>query len=388
MIVICEECGKKYQIDPLKIKGKEARFKCKACNNVITVSKPEEEPPSPPPPPPTPVEEPAPPAPEPEKEEEPPKKKGRKTEAKKKKAPKKPGSGFKGPGLRGKMTILFLLIPVIVFIAAGMIYLKQLNNLSSELIEGSSKVVTQMAEKAIAENARAVAREASLYLQKNPDRKRENFDKDVDFRRVAVQKVGLTGYTALYEFPDSNGVWRTWAHANPKIIGIDMSKLKKPLGKNFPGFWRVYTGVKGGKESSGYYTWKDKDGRVRDKFMVCTPVEGTPYVIASTTYLDEFTLPVKRMEERAKAQAAGTRNIIFAILAGSIILIGIIVSLYGHRLTGKIKSLTNTAERISVGELDAEIEIKSKDEIGDLAEAIARMQDSIRISIERLRRRR
>ncbi|MCD6295996.1 MAG: zinc-ribbon domain-containing protein, partial [Deltaproteobacteria bacterium] len=227
MIVICEECGKKYQIDPLKIKGKEARFKCKACNNVITVSKPEEEPPSPPPPPPTPVEEPAPPAPEPEKEKEPPKKKGRKTEAKKKRAPKKPGSGFKGPGLRGKMTILFLLIPVIVFIAAGMIYLKQLNNLSSELIEGSSKVVTQMAEKAIAENARAVAREASLYLQKNPDRKRENFDKDVDFRRVAVQKVGLTGYTALYEFPDSNGVWRTWAHANPKIIGIDMSKLKK-----------------------------------------------------------------------------------------------------------------------------------------------------------------
>ncbi|MBW2118611.1 MAG: HAMP domain-containing protein, partial [Deltaproteobacteria bacterium] len=196
------------------------------------------------------------------------------------------------------------------------------------------------------------------------------------------------GYTALYELPDSNGVWRTWAHANPKIIGIDMSKLKKPLGRNFPGFWRVYSGVKGGKESKGYYTWKDKDGSVRDKFMVCTPVEGTRYIVAATTYLDEFTMPIKDVEARAKKQAVETRNIIFAILAGTIILIGIIVSLYGHSLTGRIKSLTNTADRISLGELDAEIEIKSKDEIGDLAEAIARMQDSIRLSIERLRRRR
>jgi HAMP domain-containing protein len=34
-----------------------------------------------------------------------------------------------------------------------------------------------------------------------------------------------------------------------------------------------------------------------------------------------------------------------------------------------------------------EIETKSKDEIGDLAEAIARMQESIRLSIERLQRR-
>ena len=42
---------------------------------------------------------------------------------------------------------------------------------------------------------------------------------------------------------------------------------------------------------------------------------------------------------------------------------------------------------VSIGELDMEIRTARKDEIGDLSEAIARMQDSIRISIERLRRR-
>jgi predicted Zn finger-like uncharacterized protein len=399
MIVICEECGKKYQIDPSKIKGKAARFKCKACNHVIEVLKPEEKTPKPVSPPP-PVEEPSadvaeekPSAPEPEKKEEPPKKKERKKKAKKEKVkkektPKEGGPKSKGLGLRGKMIILFLLIPIIVIAAAGALYLRQLDSLTSLIANESSRVVTRMAEDAIRSTSRAVARECNLYIVSHPELRKTEYDQDPEFRKVAVQKVGKKGYTALYELPDSSGVWRTWAHANPKIIGIDMSKLKKPLKNNFPGFWKVYIGVKGGKESKGYYTWQDKDGSVRDKFMVCTPVEGTRYIIAATTYLDEFTMPIKDMEARAKERAVETRNTILLILAGTIILIGVIVSLYGHSLTGKIKSLTDTADRISVGELDAEIEIKSKDEIGDLAEAISRMQESIRLSIERLRRRR
>ena len=39
MIIICEECGKKYQIDPARIKGTKARFACKACGHLITATK-------------------------------------------------------------------------------------------------------------------------------------------------------------------------------------------------------------------------------------------------------------------------------------------------------------------------------------------------------------
>jgi predicted Zn finger-like uncharacterized protein len=384
MIVICEECGKKYRIDAGKIKGNSARFKCKSCNHVITVTKPVPKPPAPPAPSPH-VEEPA--AEIPEEQPPAPKKKKKEKPAKRKKE-KKAAPKTKGLGLRSKMLLLFLLVPVLFIAAAGALYIWQLDNLTSLLTEESSRVVTRMAENAIAENARSVAKQCALYISAHPGTKKENYNYDEDFKRVAVQKVGLTGYTALYELPDSNGIWRTWAHANPKIIGIDMSKLKKPLGKSFPGFWRVFSGVKGGKEAKGYYNWKDADGRFRDKFMVCTPVKGTRFIIASTTYLDEFTKPIKLMEARAKKQSMNTRNITLGILAATIILIGVIVSLYGAGLTGRIKSLTDIADRISVGELDAEIDIKSKDEIGALGEAISRMQESIRLSIERLRRRR
>jgi methyl-accepting chemotaxis protein len=164
--------------------------------------------------------------------------------------------------------------------------------------------------------------------------------------------------------------------------------LKKPLGKNFPGFWKIFSGIKGKRESRGYYTWQDKDKRFRDKFMVCTPVQGTRYVIAATTYMDEFTLPMQNLEAQARELKEKSRYVAIGIVGATLLLILLVVSVYGHRLSGRIRSMTEVAERISVGDLDIEIESTSRDEIGELSEAISRMQESIRLSIERLRRRR
>jgi len=41
MLVICEECAKKYNIDETRIKGKKAQFSCRECGHIIVVEKPE-----------------------------------------------------------------------------------------------------------------------------------------------------------------------------------------------------------------------------------------------------------------------------------------------------------------------------------------------------------
>jgi predicted Zn finger-like uncharacterized protein len=378
MIILCEECGKKYRIDPSKIKGQAASFKCRGCTHVIVVSKPE--------PPPA----------QPEIDTRPTLEsitttidnRSTAVTSEARQAAKKARRRSKGIGLRAKMLLLFMVVPIILMAGASLLYLWQLESTSDLLTRESSKFVNQMAEEKIADISAGVAKQCELYLLSHPEIIREDFNEDMGFRRLAVQKVGITGYTALYELPGSDGVWRTWAHVNKKIISIDMSKLKKPLGRNFPGFWKVYTGVREGKKSQGYYTWQDMDGKFRDKFMVCTPIAGTRFVVAATTYMDEFAGPVKLMQSRAKALTDRARLITWAVLGITLLLIGLIVTVYGHRLTGKIKSLTDVADRISVGELEVEVKTTSTDEIGELAEAIARMQDSIRLSIERLRRRR
>jgi len=382
MIVICEDCGKKYRIDPSKIKGKIAKFKCKACNHIITVSKPE---PNPPPSPPPFIEA------DQEVGEQKDSSVDTRAETKPLRRSRRTKSSLSsgGLGLRAKMFILFFTLPILFFAFSSLLLMRQMDELASLLTDESTRIVNKMAEEKMADISRSVAMQCKLYLLSHSGLRKQKFSKDVNFKRLAVQKVGLSGYTALYQRPGSDGIWRTWSHVNPKIIGIDMRKIQKALGKkNFTGFWRIFIGVKDGKESKGYYTWKDKDGSFRNKFMVCTPIDGTRYVIAATTYLDELTRPVDVLKARSAELTHQTRITVWIILGATLFLIGIIVAIYGFRLTGRLKLLTDVADRISIGELDADIPRQSKDEIGELAEAISRMQDSIRLSIERLRRRR
>ena len=108
MIVICEECGKKYRIDPSKIKGKAASFKCRVCTNVIMVTKSELEsasqPPAAVPSPPTDTQADKSVPPPPESAAEP---KGPAYDTVLTGEPRKRGLF----GLRAKMLLLFLFIP-------------------------------------------------------------------------------------------------------------------------------------------------------------------------------------------------------------------------------------------------------------------------------------
>ena len=82
-----------------------------------------------------------------------------------------------------------------------------------------------------------------------------------------------------------------------------------------------------------------------------------------------------------------TKAFTYALLGVTALGVIIIAWFLGRAIGSPIRKLTEVAERISVGDMGAEIKIKSRDEIGNLAEAILRMQDSLRLAIERLRRR-
>jgi len=295
--------------------------------------------------------------------------------------------GLKGIGIRGKLYIYLLIPLIIIFSASSFITIRQTVSLIQNTSHESNKVVTQMAENEIEMATHSVASQVKMYLLNRPKLKKEEFQNDPEFFKLAVQSVGRTGYTTLYELPDEKGLWMVWAHSTPKIAGTDMNSVKEKLGADGDQFWKIFTGVLKQKESEGYYIWKDPDGRIREKYMVCAPVEGTRFIVASTTYMDEFTAPMKRIEKSSRAAIA---NIINFVIAGSIIVIlamVIIIFVYSRSLIGKIRYLASAAEQISVGNMDVEIMVRSNDEIGELAEAISRMQESVRLAIVRLRRR-
>ena len=89
------------------------------------------------------------------------------------------------------------------------------------------------------------------------------------------------------------------------------------------------------------------------------------------------------MKSRTKALTGEARMMALLMLGAAILLIGIIVLAYANRLAGRIESLADAADRIGAGELEMEIETKSRDEIGDLIQAITRIRDNIRLYMER-----
>ena len=296
-------------------------------------------------------------------------------------------SQSKGLGIRLK---LFMLFTVLILAFAGQAYylIVQLNNMTDKFGQQGTAIIQELAEQAILSTAQSVSREVRLYLTAHPDLKKEDFMNDQWFKDVAIQKVGKNGYTALYERGE-DGKWRTWAHTNPKITAPnldDMSKLEKPLGASFPGFWKILTGVTPANPIKGYYKWQEKDNTFKEKYMACVNVPGTEFYIASTTYIDEFTEPMTRLERESKAtaQAESKRNAVIMVII--ITLIGVVVFIFGSALSANIRYLSAMTDRISLGELDAVIEIRSRDELAVLAQSISRLQQSVKLSIQRLKK--
>jgi HAMP domain-containing protein len=82
------------------------------------------------------------------------------------------------------------------------------------------------------------------------------------------------------------------------------------------------------------------------------------------------------------------QNFALTLLAVTVLLVIAIAWFSARALVTPIMKLTDAAERMSLGELNVKIDVKSRDEIGLLAQAIGRMQTSLRMAMTRLKKKR
>jgi HAMP domain-containing protein len=298
-------------------------------------------------------------------------------------------------GLFVPIVLAFLMIGVMVFYGSGslrlpMTSIKQigsnsLKELSAVSLNESKDSLDKLGEKIIQEKARDVAMQMEIFIKSHPRLKREDLLRDPWLKQIAVQKVGETGYTAVH---DDRGI--NYFHANPQIVGTDLHDLAGRL----PEFWKILeASLKG--PASGYYNWKDADGKMRSKYMHLAPVKDTDLIVASTTYIEEFSRPARAIEQKMKQVEAKYLNeyedrfrIFYFIILVTLLVLLAIIYLYSRSVIHPIVSLAEVADKISMGDLNAKIEVKAKGEVGVLAESIERMQTSVKAAIERLQKRR
>lgn len=276
---------------------------------------------------------------------------------------------------------------------------EEMENMSSVATSEGVQTLNELGERMIQQKAEDVAQQIEIFVRFHSTLGIRALRANEELQRIAVQPVGKTGYTAVHDNKAINHF-----HPNPKIVGMNL----RTLANKYPEFWKILDGSLAG-DAYGYYDWEDADGTVRPKYMFIAPVRGTNLRVAATTYIDEFSAPARqitqRLEEihdRTERRLLTTAGRTFErlrttsqILAMFMIVVGlslaaiiILTYWFSKTIIRPITHLTQVANRISMGDLDTRVEIKTRDEVGLLAESFSRMQESLRAAIARLKRRR
>ncbi len=99
-----------------------------------------------------------------------------------------------------------------------------------------------------------------------------------------------------------------------------------------------------------------------------------------------WNIVVQQGENEAYATLLKFQRYILMVFSLTIVIVAIIAWFSARSISRPILEMTDAATRMSLGDLDVQINIDSKDEIGMLASSIARMQTSLAYAMKRLKK--
>ena len=124
------------------------------------------------------------------------------------------------------------------------------------------------------------------YLKDNPNLTIKELQADPVFKKIAVQQVEESGYTAVIDV--NSGYF--YFHPQEILVNTDSHALEDKL----PDFWGIISRTIGEecRESSGIYKWTEDDGSITKKYMYLACVDGATadgknLFVGATAYLDE-----------------------------------------------------------------------------------------------------
>ncbi len=344
MLIICEECGKKYKVDETKIKGEKAIVKCKVCGHIFKIDKPE-----------------------PldmgyvdkdrkgndslsgdtfgdrsKAEKSLPDEKGKVKNSKKR-------HRSKGIKISTKLLILFL---GFVFLTGGSLAFVYM------------KTIPPIIERQLEMRAMDIARTAANIM--SPQMRERNYLK-INQNTSFFARLSEVGYFYVTN-PKGVVVAGKFGHIN--LFSPDfVARVKK---EGFPSDFATRNRMPQGL-------------RMRRKKVTLGGQDIIEYAVklkgdTGEVHVGIFTKDIEKAIEMT------VRPLVFVLgfmtLSGAVALF-----MVAYTISRPIKKLTDIAHKISLGELDLSVDVKGGGEIADLVSSIERMRFSIKSAIERLRKR-
>ena len=450
MDINCDSCGKKYRVDETKMKGESARVKCKACNNIMVVNKPapvshsvpepsykEPEPEIPPAPP------------RPERYVERPISRGEDVEDLTREAPPFYGGQKVRFGLFGKIITVMLIVSLLPFAIFWGITLRETNERirtdTEALMAQTARGLGNQVDGWVNNNVsvlRTAARLPEIITMDGAQQKPilETIQKQYPWMYL-VFTVGTDGMNiarnddvALKDYSDrqyyktimrgKNLSWQTLVGKTSKkpalvlavpirnedtTVGVMAAAMNvDEISKNIATWKKGQTGYAFLVDEKGYViSHPNRQYVAKRKNLNSHPLianyrkKGWTTITTRFDTTDEqsalghvrsnnygWALALQQENQEVFSALNRVQKFALTLLGCTILLVSVIAWFSARAIVTPVMKLTDAAERMSLGELNVKIDIKSKDEIGLLAQAIGRMQTSLRLAMNRLRRKR
>ena len=301
-------------------------------------------------------------------------------------------------GIRDKILISFLalsLISVGIISSLALRYIGSVGSLTKEYSASMGETVMSVSIAALEDQGRRtiyqkasdVAKEIYFYLQLHPDLTEDEIIRDEKLKSIAVEKVGRTGYTIVY---DKTG--KIFFASDPTIVGTNL----RQLGGEPSYFSSIFERSLLGEDASGYYKYKSgTDTEERTKYFYAVPIEGSNLIVAAYTYLDEFSSAaedtkksiasaVEEMSMQVDKQAREAELIFIIVIVGMVVLVSGVSFLLSETITRPVMALIEGAEHVARGELNYSLDVNTGDEMQVLAEQFNAMGQALRESYNNL----
>lgn len=141
--------------------------------------------------------------------------------------------------------------------------------------------------------------------------------------------------------------------------------------------------LKPGEVAQHSYMWKDPgEAEARMKTVKLVYFEPWDWVIGAGAADEELFDAISKI----KAASISAIVLLFVIFLASLGAAVWVWTLIAKQISNPILQLIDATERMSLGDLDIKIDVSGQDEIGALAQAINRMQTSLKLALSRMKR--
>jgi two-component system, NarL family, sensor histidine kinase DegS len=301
-----------------------------------------------------------------------------------------------------KILLLFLGLSVLSMGVLGTVAIVNLRNLGKYALDTSTTLgesaiqkstlhLNKLGENMVNQKAADVAKQIEMYLRDQPRMTYQEMRSDEELRRIVVQSVGISGYTTLIDPVE-------------KVIIIhkfpEQEKNLGSLSEMIPSFWKLLDSSVGTKQTSGYYDWIEVDSSISQKYASIAFIdhpEMPNLTLWATTYINEFSLPaaetkgeineaIAKSREYINSSVIGLRDLFLIIFTVLVIMVISIALLLSKVITSPIRALEYGAEELSRGNLNYKIRVKSKDELGELADSFNDMSAALSRESEKVKK--